>query len=146
MKNDTNQDREDLHCNMKAEGKWTYISSEFIAQASTTPEDFYSLMIQLDQQEQGGKGGVIRVDDFSLWDFNPTPAAVESAAAKAIVKAQAIQDARLATLMTKTDPNAKRSAGVEAGMLDGYPYLRNEQVTVLWARGENGSGMLRLHD
>ena len=48
--------------------------------------------------------------------------------------------------MTKTDPNAKRSAGVEAGMLDGYPYLRNEQVTVLWSRGENGGGMLRVHD
>ncbi len=146
MKNDTNHDRKDLFSDMTIDGKWKYMSHEFIAQASTTPEDFYSMMIHLDQQEQGGKGGVIRVDDFSLWDFNPTPAAVESAAAKAIAKAQALQDAWLTTLMTKTDPNAKRSEGVEAGMLDGYPYLRNEQVTVLWARGENGSGMLRLHD
>ena len=76
QKNDTNQDREDLYCNMKVEGKWTYISSEFTAQASTTPEDFYSTMISFSPQGQGGKGGVIRVDDFSLWDFNPTPAAV----------------------------------------------------------------------
>ena len=48
------------------------------------------MMIHLDQQGQGGKGGVIRVDDFSLWDFNPTPAAVESAAAKAIAEKMVI--------------------------------------------------------
>ncbi len=146
MKNDTNQDRKDLYFDMKVDGKWKYIADEFTADPSTTPEDLYTMIVNLQPRGQGGKGGVIRVDDFSLWDFHPTPAAVDSAAAKATAKAQAAEDARLTTLMTKTDPNAKRSAGAEAGLLDGYPYLRNEQVTILWAQGKQGGGMLRVHD
>jgi len=146
MKNDTNRDRIDLHFDMKVDGKWKYVSGEFTAEASTTPEDFYTMIVNLYPRGPGGKGGIVRVDDFSLWDFNPTPVAAEHAAAEAADKAQAMEDARLATLMTEVDPHAKRSAGVEAGMLDGYPYLRNEQVTVLWSRGENGGGILRVHD
>ena len=146
MKNNTNQDRKDLQFDMKVDGKWKYVSGEFTAEASTTPEDRYTTMVNLYPRGAGGKGGIVRVDDFSLWDFNPTPDADQQAAAKAADAALLLEDARLATLMTGADPNAKRSAGVEAGMLDGYPYLRNEQVTVLWSRGEQGGGMLRVHD
>ncbi len=40
----------------------------------------------------------------------------------------------------------KRSDGVAAGILDGFPYLRNEQVIYLWSRAENGGGLLRIRD
>ena len=146
MKNDTNQDRKDLYVDMTVDGKWKYVSGEFTAEESTTPEDYYTMIVSVQTRGRGGKGGVIRVDDFSLWDFNPKPAAVDSAVAEAMEKAQVMEDARLAKLMAGADPNAKQSAGVEAGMLDGYPYLRNEKVMFLWSRGESGGGMLRVHD
>jgi hypothetical protein len=44
------------------------------------------------------------------------------------------------------NPQGKKSAGVEAGILDGFPYLLNEQVIYLWSRAQNGAGLLRLRD
>ena len=57
MKNDTNHDRKDLYFDMKVDGKWKYISNEFTAQASTTPEDFYSMMITWTSRGRAAKAG-----------------------------------------------------------------------------------------
>ena len=74
MKNDTNQDRQDLNFNMTTADTWKYISTSFITNPSTTPEDFYRMVVVFSPRDKGGKGGRILVDDFSLWDFTPLAA------------------------------------------------------------------------
>jgi hypothetical protein len=44
------------------------------------------------------------------------------------------------------DPNEKRSKAVQAGILDGHPYLRNEQVICLWSKPQQGAGVVRMRD
>ena len=135
MKNDTNQDRMDLTFGMTIADTWKYISDEFTAHSSTTPEDYYRMMVHLYPRGEGGKGGRVLVDDFSLLEF--TPSAVDAGMVDGVM-------AKLST--QRADVKGKRSGGVEAGILDGFPYLRNEQVVYLWARAENGGGLLRVRD
>jgi hypothetical protein len=132
-KNDTNQDRNDLYFDMKVDGKWKYVSGRFTAELSTTDDDFYRLMVSLAPRGKGGKGGIIRLDDFSLRELIPMPA-------------EDIENV-LAKLSTKgANSQGKKSRGVEAGILGGLPYLRNEKVIYLWSRPQNGGGLLRVHD
>lgn len=136
LKNDTNQDRKDLHFDMTVDGKWKQASVVLTAHESTTPEDCYRLMVNPYPRGKGGAGGIVRVDDFSLWDLDPNlPPAP---------KPQVPVMARLLEL--DTGGQAARSGGTEAGVVDGHPYLRNERVIYLWARPERGGGLFRIHD
>ncbi len=136
QKNDTNQDRKDLHFDMTVDGKWKQISAVFTAHESTTPKDYYRLAVNPVPRGKGGAGGIVRVDDFSLWDLDPSlPPAP---------KPQASVMAKL--LKVDAGGKAKNTGGAEAGVLDGYPYLRNERVIYLWAKPENGGGLFRMHD
>ena len=136
MKNDTNQDRKDLSFDMTVDGKWKHVSVVFTAHESTTPKDYYRLMVNPYPRGKGGAGGIVRVDDFSLWDLDPSlPPAP---------KPQASVMARL--LQVDAGGQASKSGGVEAGVLDGHPYLRNERVIYVWARPEHGGGLFRIHD
>ena len=162
MKNDTNQDRLDLYFDMTVDGQWKYVAGEFTAEATTTPEDFYRMMVHPNVRGKGGKGGIIRLDDFSLWDLDPLPVAPHPYAPSygnpelvskpvpaepPVVMNPTMADKALAKLMSKAaDAKAKRSGKVEAGILDGFPYLRNEQVIYLWSGTENGGGILRIRD
>jgi len=139
----TNQDRVDLYFDMTVDGKWKYVSGEFTAEQSTTVEDFYSLTVNPVPRDQGGAGGIIRVDDFSLWDFAPAPATPDTA-----TTATPLTEGDVLAKLLNVDAGAeaKRSKGVEAGTLGGFPYLRNEQVIYLWDKAENGAGLLRLRD
>ena len=132
-KNDTNQDRNDLYFDMKVDGKWKYVSGRFTAELSTTDDDFYRLMVSLVPRGKGGKGGIIRLDDFSLRELIPMPT-------------EDIENV-LAKLSTEgADPQGKKSRGVEAGILGGLPYLRNKKVIYLWSRPQNGGGLLRVQN
>ena len=135
MKNDTNQDRTDLPADLTTMGTWKYIADEFTAHASTTPDDFYRMIVNLYPRGAGGSGVRIRLDDFSLWEFTaPAPVAGKT-------------DAVMAQLMAnRSDPNGKRSQRAAVGILDGMPYLRNNQVVYLWSPAENGAGLLRILD
>ena len=135
MKNDTNQDRKDLPADLTNIGTWKYLADEFTAHPSTTADDFYRVLVNLYPSATGGSGARIRLDDFSLWEFTaPTPVAGKA-------------DAVMAQLMAKrSDHNGKRSEGVDVGVLDGMPYLRNDQVIYLWSPAENGGGLLRIRD
>jgi hypothetical protein len=48
-------------------------------------------------------------------------------------------------LEIKAAADAKISQGVEAGILDGFAYLRNKQAIYLWDKPENGAGLLQLY-
>ena len=140
LKNDTNQDRNDLQFDMTVDGAWKHTSVDFTAEASTTPEDFYRMMVQSAPRDDGGKGGIIRVDDFSLWDLASGPADDHAGPKE--------EDDVLAQLLQLDGggAQAKRSGAVQAGILDGFPYLRNEQVIYLWDKTGNGAGLLRMRD
>ena len=85
-------------------------------------------------------------------ELEPAAARVRSEAAEAArraqnQKAQTVVDRALAKLM-KEGPGteAKRSEGVEAGTVEGFPFLRNQKVVYLWSRPEKGGGLLRIRD
>ena len=120
------------------------------------------MMVHPYARGKGGKGGIIRLDDFSLWDLDPQPVAPfpyapsygnpelvskPVPAETPVVIKPTMADKALAKLMSEAaDAKAKRSWEGEAGILDGFPYLRNEQVIYLWSGAENGGGILRIRD
>ena len=62
-------------------------------------------------------------------------------------KAETVADRALAKLIREgPGRKAKRSGGVEAGTVKGFPYLRNERVAYLWSRPGKGAGLLRVRD
>jgi hypothetical protein len=62
-------------------------------------------------------------------------------------KADTVADRALTKLISEgPGKEAKKSAGVEAGTVEGFPYLRNDKVAYLWSRPEKGGGLLRIRD
>ena len=57
-------------------------------------------------------------------------------------------DNAMAKVSRKSVPAAMReiSQDVEAGIVNGFPYLRNKRVIYLWAKGKSGGGLLRIRD
>ena len=142
MKNDTNQDRKDLPLDMATDGVWKHISQEFTTHPSTTPDDFYRMIVNPYPREKGGKGATIRVDDFSLRERRPED--VEPDAPGPVL---AMVDGLLTKLLGgATEPQARGTRAVAAGLLDGYPYLRNNNVIYLWSKPANGGGLLAIRD
>jgi len=70
------------------------------------------------------------------------------AASKAARSARTAVDNAMAVLSKNDVPPAmrKNSRGVEAGIVDGFPYLRNKQIVYLWSKPEDGGGLLRIRD
>jgi hypothetical protein len=62
-------------------------------------------------------------------------------------KAETMADRALTKLINEgPGKEAKKLEGVEAGTVEGFPYLRNEKVAYLWSRPEKGGGLLRVRD
>ena len=142
MKNDTNADRVDMIFDMTVDDTWKCATAEVKTAPSTTADDFYRMMIQIDPRDEGGRGGVIRVDDFSLLEAEQKATDDNQEAAYA-GEAQGAMSKLLARL---SGPAAKKSGSAEAGIMDGFPYLRSDKAVYLWARAEHGSGLLKVRD
>jgi hypothetical protein len=81
-------------------------------------------------------------------------AALDAAGKEVKARLDAARSARIAVdnamakVSRKSVPAAMReiSQEVEAGIVNGFPYLRNKRVVYLWARGKSGGGLLRIRD